>query len=149
MKNGIWRYTEDTCSARREGSRKRNIQGTLGHCMLLFYPLEFMTGQFSTYQKELFAINGRWFKPSGQNFLSLSCTFPLQIWFPDRIYPEDQRSHSMVTQGASICHSVCISYYPFLVFSTIRDLGDWNRDQSPSQKKREEKKSNLKKYHLP
>lgn len=114
------------------GAEKRNIQGTLGHCMLLFYPLEFTTEQFSTYQKELFAISGSWLRPSGQNFLSLSCTFPLQMWFPDRIYPQEQRSHSVVTQGASICHSVSISYYPFLVFSLIRDLGDWNIDQSPS-----------------
>lgn len=121
-----------TCRAGRMGSRKSCIQGRLGHCMLLFYPLEFIAEQFSTYQKELFAINEIWFRPSGQSFLYLSSTFPLQIWFPDRICSEEQKSHSVVTQGASICHSVCIFQYPFLVFSLIRDLGDWNIDQSPS-----------------
>lgn len=124
MKNGIWTYKEATRSAGMEGSRKRNIQGTLGQCVLLFHPLEFRSEQSSIYQKVLFAINGSWFRPSGQSLLSLSCAFPLQIWFLDRIYPEEQKSHSVVTQGASICHSVCVSHYPFLVFSLIRDLGD-------------------------
>lgn len=147
-KNGIWRDREATRRAGRKGSRKRNIQGTLGHRMLLFYPLEFTTEQSSTYQKGLFAINGSWFRPSGQSFLSLSCTFPLQIWFPDRIYSEEQKSHSVVTQGASICHSVCISHYPFLVLSLIRDLGDWNIDQSPSlrlDKRKGKRKEGIKK----
>lgn len=125
------------------------MQGRLGYRMLLFYPLEFTAEQPSTYQKELFAISGRWFRPSGQSFLYLSCTFLLQIWFQDRIYSEEQKSHSVVTQGTFICHSVCISRYPFPVFSLIRDLGDWNIDQSPSLglvKRKGKRKKGMKKY---
>lgn len=79
-------------------------------------------------KKYFFAISGIWFRPSGQS----SGPFPLQKWFPDRIHSEEQKSHFVVTQGASICHSICIFHCPFFVFSLIRDPGDWNTDQSTS-----------------
>ena len=56
-KNDIWRKERDreaTKSAGKEGSRKRSVQVKLGHCMLLFYPLEFTTEQSSTYQKKAY-----------------------------------------------------------------------------------------------
>lgn len=92
-------------------------------------------------KKLFFAISGSWFRPSGQS----SGPFPLQIWFPDRIHSEELESHSVVTQGASICHSIFIFHCPF--FCVFSDKGPWwlkyrsKHQPKAGQKKREEKKS--------
>lgn len=127
IKTGIWRDTEAALSARREGAQKgasKECQNIVSYCFSL-WNLRLISLHI---KKCLFEISNSWFRPSGQS----SGPFPLQIWFPDIIHSEEQKSHSVVTQGASICHSICTFDCPFFVFSLIRDLGDWNIDQSTS-----------------
>lgn len=118
------REREAICSAERGNeTEKKNIQGTLGHCMLLLYPLEFTTEQSSAYQKGLFLQSmGVGLDPQGKaSFPSPAhahCRYGFQIKF---ILKNEK---SLCSDSGCIYLSFCL--YLLVSFSCVfSDKGPW------------------------